>query len=315
MLNDISRLDYFTLNVLVELCEHKSVTVAAARLKVSQSKVSRTLTCLREVFGDQLFIRQRYGMEPNHLAETIYPLAKSVVSRYQVLAHTAASSRICQHEVNIASQEHFSSIFMGCLDECRSDTKSNFTFNLHPWTQDVQKQLNLSLLDYSISINPPESDNIDNHQIGEIKHFYLVAKKEHPIFDYKLGIENIFSFPVALFYYSMNGCKCHRLEKLANDLKLPLSVSMKTTNLSVLLDHLESTDSVGYLASVLVLDLIDKKGTLDYLDLTNFWGDRVKQGAPRPDYKIYLQSNKSMDSAFTARLVENLRIKILSLQS
>ncbi len=315
MINDISRLDYFTLNVMVELCEHKSVTVAAVRLQVSQSKVSRALTCLREVFGDPLFVRQRYGMEPNRLAETIYPLAKSVVSRYQVLARTAANSRLCKHEVNIAAQEHLSSVLMDCLHNSRIETESDLTFNLHPWTSDVQNQMNQSKLDYCISINPAESENVDLHQIGQIRSFYLVAKKGHPIFDRPLGIDNLFSYPVALFYYSMNGPKNHRLETIATELKQPLSVSMKTTNLCLLLEHLEKTECVGFLASVLVLEAIDERGTLDYIDMTDFWKDKVKHTGERPKYNIYLQSNKGADSIFTNTLVENLRTRILSLQA
>lgn len=310
MINEISRLDYFTLNVLVALCDHKSVTVAAVRLNVSQSKVSRSLTCLREIFGDPLFVRQRYGMEPNHLAETIYPLAKSVVSQYQTLARTAQNNRLCKREINIAVQEHLSSMVMDCLHHSRAATQANLTFNLHPWTGDVQHQINQSKLDYSIAINPTHNDKVELHQIGQIHNFYLVAKKGHPIFEHPLSIEILFSHPVALFYYSMNGPKNHKLETLSSELKLPLSVSMKTTSLNLLLEHIEKTECIGLLASFMVTEAIEKRGTIDYVDLTDFWKDKVNHSAKRPQYNIYLQSQKDADPAFTNALVDNLRTHI-----
>ncbi len=310
MINEICRLDYFTLNVLVALCEHKSVTVVAVRLNASQSKVSRSLTCLREIFDDPLFVRQRYGMEPNRLAETIYPLAKSLISQYQMLARAAENNRLCKYEINIAVQEHLTSMVMDCLHHSRASTQANLTFNLHPWTSDVQQQINQSKLDYSIAINPTHNDKVVLHQIGQIRNFYLVAKKGHSIFEYPLSIEALFSHPVALFYYSMNGPKNHKLETLSSELKLPLFVSMKTTSLNLLLEHIEKTECIGLLASFMVTEAIEKRDTLDYVDLTDFWKDKVKHLGKRPQYNIYLQSQRDADPVFTNALVTNLKTRI-----
>ena len=70
------------LNLLVTLevlLAEESVTVAARRLGLSQSAVSRSLTRLREVFGDELFVRTGQGMRPTRRAlELSTPLRRAL---------------------------------------------------------------------------------------------------------------------------------------------------------------------------------------------------------------------------------------------
>src|SRR5690349_12672275 len=66
-----TQLEHIDLNLLVTLdvlLAEGSVTVAARRLRLSQSAVSRSLTRLRELFGDELFVRTGSGMRPTRRA-------------------------------------------------------------------------------------------------------------------------------------------------------------------------------------------------------------------------------------------------------
>ncbi|WP_028111802.1 LysR family transcriptional regulator [Ferrimonas kyonanensis] len=318
MLKDINRLDYFALTVLVALYEQKSATVVAASLNTSQPRISRALVILREVFDDPLFIRQKYGLEPNAMAETLYPLAKAVLERYQALADAVTDHGVGKTELNIAAQEHLCPLLMECLHLARKEAGLALTFNLHPWTAEVQKQMSQSVLDLSISINPSACDGIDSHEIGQIKRFYLVASRDHPIFEQPLTLDTVFAYPVALFNYSMSGPRTHRLEAVARQLKLPLQVSLKTASLNLLLDHVQKSNSVGFLASALVLESIKQRSDLHYLDMTGFWQQRVKLATDtgsKPSYGFYLQSHQQLDRVFVEALVANLRKRIAATQS
>jgi DNA-binding transcriptional LysR family regulator len=70
------------LNLLVTLdmlLAEESVTVAARRLGLSQSAVSRSLTRLRELFADELFVRTGQGMRPTRRAlELVAPLRRAL---------------------------------------------------------------------------------------------------------------------------------------------------------------------------------------------------------------------------------------------
>ncbi len=307
MYKNLNRLDFFTLSVLIELYEQRSATVAAARLQSTQPKVSRTLTALRDVFQDELFLRQQYGLIPNRLAESLYPVAKSIIERYQELAMTLAKCHGDNREVSVAAQEHLCPIMMTAMHQVRAELGKDLSFHLHPWTHDTQKQLNQSQLDYCLAINPSPSNAVDLHPIGEVNQFYLISRKSHPIHDQALSLDNVFDYPVALMNYSMSGPKIHRMEAFAAKMKLPLTVSMKTTNLSLILDHIEHSESVGFIASVMLQPAIDARSDIVCKNISSFFTGQVTSNQPRPTYHLYLQSSKSMDPQFTEGLVKKLQ--------
>ena len=66
--------DLNLLRVFDAVMEERNVTAAAARLGQSQSTVSAALVRLREAFGDELFLRARYGVVPTERALAIAPV-------------------------------------------------------------------------------------------------------------------------------------------------------------------------------------------------------------------------------------------------
>ncbi|MEV4601904.1 LysR family transcriptional regulator [Amycolatopsis sp. NPDC049253] len=63
--------DLNLLKALEVLLEERHLTRAAARIHLSQSAMSRTLTRLRATFGDELLVRTARGFEPTPRARTI----------------------------------------------------------------------------------------------------------------------------------------------------------------------------------------------------------------------------------------------------
>lgn len=70
-LSRIRSLDGQTLLVFNELMICRNAKEVATRLHMSQSAVSYTLTKLRELFGDPLFLRKPHGMEPTSRAHEL----------------------------------------------------------------------------------------------------------------------------------------------------------------------------------------------------------------------------------------------------
>ncbi len=71
-LDDLSKVDLSLLVVFNALMEELSVTRAADRLDSSQPAMSRNLSRLRKLFGDELFIRQSHGLSPSPRAKQLY---------------------------------------------------------------------------------------------------------------------------------------------------------------------------------------------------------------------------------------------------
>jgi DNA-binding transcriptional LysR family regulator len=67
----ISKIDLNLLVVLLALLEAGSVTGAARTLGMTQPSVSRALARLRDVFGDELFVRRGRGVMPTRLAREL----------------------------------------------------------------------------------------------------------------------------------------------------------------------------------------------------------------------------------------------------
>lgn len=76
---ELRRLDLTLLLVFLGLMRHRRGTAVAAELGLTQSAISQALRRLREVFGDDLFLRRPQGMEPTATALALEaPVAQAV---------------------------------------------------------------------------------------------------------------------------------------------------------------------------------------------------------------------------------------------
>jgi DNA-binding transcriptional LysR family regulator len=76
---DIRRLDFSLLQIFAELLDRRKATDVAARLGITQSTVSHALNRLRDLFGDELFIRRPYGLDPTARALALQPAVRSLL--------------------------------------------------------------------------------------------------------------------------------------------------------------------------------------------------------------------------------------------
>lgn len=82
---DIDRLDGQTIRTFLVVLEESSVSKAAERLGVTQSAVSHTLSKLRIILGDPLFIRSGQGITPTEMALSLKAPAQDILDRMKSL--------------------------------------------------------------------------------------------------------------------------------------------------------------------------------------------------------------------------------------
>lgn len=75
------RYDLNLLPIFVALMEERSVTRAAERLGISQPALSNALARLRLTMQDQLFVRERYGIQPTPIALELAPVIADALAR------------------------------------------------------------------------------------------------------------------------------------------------------------------------------------------------------------------------------------------
>ena len=75
------RYDLNLLPIFVALMEERSVTRAAERMGMTQPALSNALARLRAMLQDQLFIRERYGVQPTPTALELAPVIAEALAR------------------------------------------------------------------------------------------------------------------------------------------------------------------------------------------------------------------------------------------
>lgn len=77
--SELRRLDLTLLLVFLGLLKHRKASDVAQDLGLTQSAISQALKRLRDVFGDELFLRRPHGMEPTATALALEaPIANAV---------------------------------------------------------------------------------------------------------------------------------------------------------------------------------------------------------------------------------------------
>jgi DNA-binding transcriptional LysR family regulator len=78
-ISELRRLDLTLLLVFLGLLRHRKALDVAAELGLTQSAISQSLRRLRDIFGDELFLRRPHGMEPTATALALEaPVAAAV---------------------------------------------------------------------------------------------------------------------------------------------------------------------------------------------------------------------------------------------
>jgi DNA-binding transcriptional LysR family regulator len=89
--SELRRLDLTLLLVFLGLLRHRKALDVAAELGLTQSAISQALKRLRDVFGDELFLRRPHGMEPTATALALEtPVAAAVDSLRSALGAARA---------------------------------------------------------------------------------------------------------------------------------------------------------------------------------------------------------------------------------
>ncbi|WP_065188736.1 LysR family transcriptional regulator [Shewanella woodyi] len=305
----LSRLDYFTLKVFIGLVEYNNGSVVAQKLNTTQPKVSRALSCVREVFCDELFVRRQYGVKPNAIAENLYPFAKAIVSAYDEMAELTMALPLRTHLI-IAAQEHLSAFLVESIMELCKQLGSEISVTIQPWSDNVQELLAQGKIDFAIAVNSESFENVESVKVGEAHYHFVAAKKGHPLFSEQLNLANLFKNKLVLINYSQVGLTKHWCEDYADERGLELKVSFKTSSLAMALAHVAKSNDVCWTASVFACLYFKSRNDIDYIDVTDFYENELFPEGKFKRYDYYLQYHKSLNNDFSKQLSDLLSRKM-----
>jgi DNA-binding transcriptional LysR family regulator len=179
---DFHKLDLNLLKVVAAIADTGSVSLAAKKLNVTQPAVSNSLSRLRQICGDEVFIRSRTGQEPTHFGGEL------VVTSYQVLADIAACfERLTQFDpntmsrtFNVAIDEGIAAILLPRILKYWQELP-NITLHVsHASGESSGRDLELGETDLLIGLNTYETSRIAAEVILRDQ-LVVTLSKNHPL--------------------------------------------------------------------------------------------------------------------------------------
>lgn len=248
MKSKLQDLDLNLLKLLKTVVETRNTHTAAEKLGISQTSVSRGLSKLKEVFGEQLFIRKAHGIEPSELAERLADTNDKILnSLIQVVESYHQFDPIkFDGEIRIAMSIFFLDIHGDAIFEALHGAFPNASFKLLYWQEQSLLQLLNGDLDYMIHFEGyPLPQEVFCHKLEEIK-LCIVARKNHPNLTNSSDWDSIKELPIARVIADGVNSKLHPEEIIYPSKGYKPNISLVTHSIRVLLSTLCNSDTIMF---------------------------------------------------------------------
>lgn len=193
----IGKVDLNLLKVFDAVFEERNLVLAGRRLHLSQSAVSHALARLREVVGDDLFVRSGRGMVPTGGALRMAPTLRDALRRIEATLGVAPfSPASSQRQFVIAANDHVTAVLIAPLVRKLRRAAPDVDLVIRPSTRlDLAEQIDLGRIDLAIGIFsqvPPRMSTRTLMSQGEA----LLMRQGHPAARGRLTMESFLRYPL-----------------------------------------------------------------------------------------------------------------------
>ncbi|MDN8614938.1 LysR substrate-binding domain-containing protein [Variovorax ginsengisoli] len=191
------RMDLNLLKVFDAIYEERNLVVAGKRLNLTQSAVSHALGRLRELVGDELFMRTGKGMIPTGRAAAMAPALRDALRQIQAtLGVEPFSAQESKRRFVIAANDHLTAVIIAPLSRELEHTAPGVDLVIRPSTRlDLAEQIDLGRIDLAIGIFAQVPGRLNSRTLmsqGEA----ILMRKGHPASRRKLSLRDMTRFPL-----------------------------------------------------------------------------------------------------------------------
>lgn len=178
----IRKLDMTLLLIFQALMRHRKLTEAARQLGFTQSAVSHSLRRLREIFGDELFVRRPTGVEPTARALSLEPQIRLLLD----LAGEAIRGKPFVPEeahgtVRVAAPDYHSSLLAAPLIERVRKRAPNLQLSFRPLVrQGAVQAVEAGEADMALGFFGNTGERFHRRVLFE-DCYAVVARRDHPV--------------------------------------------------------------------------------------------------------------------------------------
>ncbi len=193
----IGRTDLNLLKVFEAVYEERNLILAGKRLNLTQSAVSHALRRLRELVGDELFMRMGKGMVPTGRATAMAPTLLDSLRRIEdALGVEPFSPDKSRRRFVIAANDHVTEVIVAPLFRELQKAAPGVDLVIRPSTRlDLAEQIDLGRIDLAIGIFsqvPPRLNSRTLMSQGES----ILMRKGHPAARRRLTLLDLTKYPL-----------------------------------------------------------------------------------------------------------------------
>jgi DNA-binding transcriptional LysR family regulator len=177
----LTSLDFTQLRVLDTLFRERSVRQTAERLHLTSSAISHALNRLRQVIGDELFIRQPEGMIPTQRAIEIAPRLKEALEMLQAsFAVQEFDPAECRRTFVIACVPYVAQVYLPMIVPRLVAEAPKASFRLRLADNGLVSDLEANHVDLALAIFGRLPETFCRKQVWS-EDFVIAISREHPL--------------------------------------------------------------------------------------------------------------------------------------
>ena len=244
-LEQLARYDIKLLVALQVLLEEENVSRAAERLFVTQSAMSKMLARLTETFGEELFIRTNYGIQPTDRALALKaPLADALESIGALLTPKKFKPIDCERTFRISLMDNMATRVMPGLLKKLSKEAPAVKIQMRPWGRTSFDDLANGQLDLAINIVDVDRANFYQQKLADIQ-VCAVVRKDHPLsLRSEITLDDFLSFSFVKVIIPEFNENHHKDQQILAKLGKHRNIVFETNNINCALQTIAQTDYV-----------------------------------------------------------------------
>lgn len=193
---DLHTIDLNLFVVFRAIYQEAHITRAAKVLGLTQPAVSHSLSRLRELYQDQIFVRRGPRMEPTPLARSLLP---KIMEALEHLHHSLPQGTpvfdpsVTQQNFILATRDPLEAFFLPQLLSIFTEKapRAQVT-SLRIRRQDLQKELQTGQVDLALDVLLPISSALRSQRVA-MDHWVVVGRPGHPLLQKDLSLESYLS--------------------------------------------------------------------------------------------------------------------------
>ncbi|WP_176819345.1 LysR family transcriptional regulator [Ferrimonas sediminum] len=294
--------------IFKKVYETNNVGIAAKELGFQSSKVSRSLTSLRNALDDELFYRRKSGLVPTATASKLYDNLSPALSLFtsafdRIDSESSRSKKIIVHITPFL----LSALSRRLKEECQQRKQDASDIVLLEGDENTSPNLLSGEADIVVSERPIYGRGVQHERIGQQESLFIIASKHHEVWS-NTDIDSLRDLAKHRFLYQSREGFNDRIdpfESYCRDNNILPQEIYKVSSFCEWLANLSTGRYISFVGTKEVKDYTLQQGDFKAIAMSDDSINILHQSLMLP--KFYLSYVDSMAEGERGRLLDTLR--------